>query len=157
MAYSPRLKDKYRSEVVPALMKEFNFKSPMQVPKLEKICLNQGLGIAVSDKKLYKQARKDFSNGDYEASKQNLLILAHRLGVEHWCFKDALWETDDFWYGAITGSSDYHGTGKTGHDLGVNTTDPAQWERLLERTKARVGAYETVDTGRGSGEGGQGE
>jgi predicted metal-dependent phosphoesterase TrpH len=58
---------------------------------------------------------------------------------------------------AITGSSDYHGTGKTGHDLGVNTTDPAQWERLLDRTKARVGAYETVDTGRGSGEGGQGE
>jgi large subunit ribosomal protein L5 len=56
MANSPRLKDKYRSEVVPALMKEFNFKSIMQVPKLEKICLNQGLGIAVSDKKLLEGA-----------------------------------------------------------------------------------------------------
>jgi large subunit ribosomal protein L5 len=56
MANSPRLKDKYRSEVVPALMSEFNFKSIMQVPKLEKICLNQGLGIAVSDKKLLEGA-----------------------------------------------------------------------------------------------------
>jgi large subunit ribosomal protein L5 len=61
MAYSARLKDKYRSEVVPALMKEFNFKSPMQVPKLEKICLNQGLGIAVSDKKLLEGAVQEMS------------------------------------------------------------------------------------------------
>ncbi|MGH8826218.1 MAG: PHP domain-containing protein, partial [Jiangellaceae bacterium] len=34
---------------------------------------------------------------------------------------------------AVTGSSDYHGTGKTGHDLGVNTTAPQQWERLADR------------------------
>jgi large subunit ribosomal protein L5 len=61
MAYSARLKDKYRSDVVPALMKEFNFKSPMQVPKLEKICLNQGLGIAVSDKKLLEGAVQEMS------------------------------------------------------------------------------------------------
>jgi large subunit ribosomal protein L5 len=61
MAYSARLKDKYRSDVVPALMKEFNFKSPMQVPKLEKICLNQGLGIAVSDKKLLEGAVQEMT------------------------------------------------------------------------------------------------
>ncbi|HNY02507.1 MAG TPA: 50S ribosomal protein L5 [Bacteroidales bacterium] len=51
MSYSPRLKDKYLNEVVPALTKQFNYKSPMQVPRINKICLNQGLGIANTDKK----------------------------------------------------------------------------------------------------------
>jgi len=51
MAYTPRLKEKYLKEVVPALMKQFNYKSPMQVPRIEKICLNQGLGIANTDRK----------------------------------------------------------------------------------------------------------
>ena len=51
MDYSPRLKDKYLKEVVPALTKQFNYKSPMQVPRINKICLNQGLGIANTDKK----------------------------------------------------------------------------------------------------------
>ena len=51
MAYTPRLKEKYLTEVVPALMKQFNYKSPMQVPRINKICLNQGLGIANTDRK----------------------------------------------------------------------------------------------------------
>jgi len=51
MEYSPRLKEKYLREVVPALTKQFNYKSPMQVPRINKICLNQGLGIANTDKK----------------------------------------------------------------------------------------------------------
>ena len=38
-------------EVVPALMAQFNYKSPMQVPRILKICINQGLGIAITDKK----------------------------------------------------------------------------------------------------------
>lgn len=50
--YSPRLKDKYRSEVVPALMKRFGYKSIMQVPRLEKISINRGVNGAVADKKL---------------------------------------------------------------------------------------------------------
>lgn len=51
MAYIPRLKEKYLNEVVPALMKQFDYKSPMQVPRINKICLNQGLGIANTDRK----------------------------------------------------------------------------------------------------------
>jgi len=51
MAYTPRLKEKYLKEVVPALTKQFNYKSPMQVPRISKICLNQGLGIANTDRK----------------------------------------------------------------------------------------------------------
>lgn len=50
--YIPRLQKKYREEVVAALMKKFNYKSVMQVPRLVKICLNQGINGAVGDKKL---------------------------------------------------------------------------------------------------------
>ena len=51
MAYIPRLREKYTKEVVPALMAQFSYKSPMQVPKIIKISINQGLGIAITDKK----------------------------------------------------------------------------------------------------------
>lgn len=50
--YTPRLQTKYREEVKSALMKKFNYKSVMQVPRLVKICLNQGINGAVGDKKL---------------------------------------------------------------------------------------------------------
>jgi large subunit ribosomal protein L5 len=50
------LKQEYRERIVPALMKEFVYTSVMQVPKLEKIVLNQGLGIAVADKKIIDMA-----------------------------------------------------------------------------------------------------
>ena len=50
--YTPRLASKYKAEVVPALMKRFGYKSIMQVPKIEKICLNRGVNGAVNDKKL---------------------------------------------------------------------------------------------------------
>ena len=50
--YTPRLADKYSKEVVPALMKKFSYKSIMQAPRLEKICINRGVNGAVTDKKL---------------------------------------------------------------------------------------------------------
>lgn len=50
--YTPRLADKYKKEVVPALFKRFAYKSVMQVPRLQKICLNRGVNGAVNDKKL---------------------------------------------------------------------------------------------------------
>jgi large subunit ribosomal protein L5 len=56
MKYTPNLKSKYREEVVPALMKEFSYKTVMQVPKLEKIVINQGVGQAVADKKMAETA-----------------------------------------------------------------------------------------------------
>jgi large subunit ribosomal protein L5 len=52
MAYVPSLKKLYKEEIVPQLMKEFEYSSVMQVPKLEKICINQGVGEASQDKKL---------------------------------------------------------------------------------------------------------
>ena len=59
--YTPRIKQKYRADVVPALMKKFGYKSIMQVPKLEKICLNRGVNGAVNDKKLVDIAVEELS------------------------------------------------------------------------------------------------
>jgi len=56
MSYQPRLKTKYREEVVAKLKERFGYKTIMQVPKLEKICLSQGVGMATSDKKLVDNA-----------------------------------------------------------------------------------------------------
>src|SRR5947207_1647053 len=59
--YAPRLEKKDHDEVIPALMKKFGYKSIMQAPKLEKICLNRGVNGAVSDKKLVDIAVDELS------------------------------------------------------------------------------------------------
>lgn len=60
MANEVRLQKKYVEQVVPALRKHFNYKSPMQTPKLEKIVLSRGVGDAVNDKKLIDESVKEF-------------------------------------------------------------------------------------------------
>lgn len=57
----PRIKEKYLSEIAPALMEKFQYKSVMQVPKLTKIVLNKGIGAAVADKKLVDQGVEELS------------------------------------------------------------------------------------------------
>lgn len=59
---NPRLADKYKKEVVPALMKKFSYKTIMQAPRLTKICLNRGVNGAVTDKKLIDVAIDELSN-----------------------------------------------------------------------------------------------
>lgn len=61
MSYTPRLKTKYREDIVPKLMEQFGYKSIMQVPKLVKISINQGVGDATQDKKLVDNALKEIS------------------------------------------------------------------------------------------------
>ncbi len=61
MNYQPRLRGQYKSEIVPALMQEFNYKSVMQVPRLLKISLNQGIGAALADKKLIDYGVEEMS------------------------------------------------------------------------------------------------
>lgn len=56
MSYKVSLKNDYQDRIVPALMKEFGYKSVMQVPKLEKITLNMGIGSAIADKKIIEVA-----------------------------------------------------------------------------------------------------
>ncbi len=61
MSYIPRLKNKYKDEAVPALIEKFQYDSAMEVPKIVKICLNQGVGEATSDKKLVDNAIEEMT------------------------------------------------------------------------------------------------
>jgi len=61
MTYTPRLKEKYRAEIIPALTEKFGYKSTMRVPKLTKIVISQGLGVAVADKKIVETAVEELS------------------------------------------------------------------------------------------------
>ncbi len=56
-----RLKDYYLEKVVPALTKEFNYKNPMQVPKMEKIVINMGLGEAIQNVKIIDGAVQELA------------------------------------------------------------------------------------------------
>ena len=61
MDYKPSLKERYNKEIVPALKKEFKYKTVMQVPRLQKIVINQGVGQAVADKKLIEVAQAELT------------------------------------------------------------------------------------------------
>jgi len=56
-----RLKERYRSEIIPALMKEFQYTNVMQVPKLDKVVINMGVGTAVQEPKTLDGAVRDLS------------------------------------------------------------------------------------------------
>ena len=58
---APRLKEKYRKEIIPDMMKEFSYKNIMEVPKVQKIVLNVGLGEAIQNIKLLDAAQKELS------------------------------------------------------------------------------------------------
>ena len=60
--YTPALEIKYKDEIVPALMKEFSYSTIMQVPRLEKIVINQGVGQAIADKKILEYGLKEMSD-----------------------------------------------------------------------------------------------
>jgi len=61
MSYVPRLKTRYKEEIVPNLQKKFEYKNIMQVPKVTKVCINQGLGQAIQDKKILEIALDEMS------------------------------------------------------------------------------------------------
>ena len=61
MSYTPRLREKYSAEIIPALTEKFGYTSVMRVPKLTKIVISQGIGDAVADKKLVDTAVEDLS------------------------------------------------------------------------------------------------
>lgn len=61
MSYVPRLQTQYAEEIVPSLKERFEYKSVMQVPRVTKICLNQGLGKAIADKKIVEYATDEMT------------------------------------------------------------------------------------------------
>ena len=60
--YKAALETKYKDEIVPALMKEFSYSTVMQVPRLQKIVINQGVGQAIADKKILEFGLKEVSD-----------------------------------------------------------------------------------------------
>src|ERR1051325_3343664 len=56
-----RMKERYRSETVPAMMKEFDYKNVMQVPRLDKVVINMGVGTAIQDPKTLDAAVRDMT------------------------------------------------------------------------------------------------
>jgi len=61
MKYIPRLRKKYSEEIAAKLKEQFNYSSSMQTPRLQKICLNQGVGVATADKKAVDVAVKELT------------------------------------------------------------------------------------------------
>src|SRR5207253_1795687 len=75
-----RLKEIYKKEVVPALVKQFGYKSTMQVPRLTKIVLNMGVGEAVADKKILENAVGDMT----KVSGQKPVITKAKKSIAVW-------------------------------------------------------------------------
>ncbi len=61
MSYIPRLKTKYNEEVIAGMKEKFGYKNVMEIPCISKVCLNQGVGVAVNDKKIVDAAVDEMS------------------------------------------------------------------------------------------------
>ncbi len=84
---TPRLRNKYKEEVIPALMKRFGYKSVMQVPQLEKIAINRGVNGAVNDKKLIDIAIDELTtlSGQRAVATNSEIIESNSLFTIHYC------------------------------------------------------------------------
>lgn len=79
-----KLQDHYRKEIVPALQKQFKFKSVMEVPRLTKITLNMGVGEAVADKKIILNAVSDME----KISGQKAIVTVARKSIAGFKIRD---------------------------------------------------------------------
>ncbi|HRI26938.1 MAG TPA: 50S ribosomal protein L5 [Chitinophagales bacterium] len=104
MTYAPRLKQTYRESVVPKLQEQFSYSSVMQVPRLLKICINQGVGAAVADKKMIDNAAKEMTmiTGQKAVTTKARLSISNfklredmPIGVKTTLRGDIMWEFFD--------------------------------------------------------------
>ena len=79
-----RLQEQYRDKIAPELMKQFGYKSPMQVPRLTKITLNMGVGEAATNKKILENATADMA----KVSGQKPLVTKSRVSVASFKIRD---------------------------------------------------------------------
>jgi len=89
--YVPTLKRKYREEVVPAMLKRFSYKNVMQVPRLEKVVVNMGVGEASRDVKLLEAAMRDLAQITGQKprlarAKKSISAFKIRTGMPVGCF-----------------------------------------------------------------------
>jgi large subunit ribosomal protein L5 len=126
MSYTPRLQEKYRSEIVAALTERMGYKNIMQVPKLEKICINQGVGEATTDKKLVDVAIDEMTRITGQKSVSTLskkdisnfkLRKAMPVGVRVTLRGERMYEfLDRFVSTALPAVRDFHGINPKGFD-----------------------------------------
>lgn len=133
---APRLKEKYRTEVVPALMEQFGYGNVHQVPRLEKIVVNMGVGAATQDAKLLENAINDLTiiTGQKPAvtrAKKSIASFKLRQGMPIGCKVtlrgDRMWEFfDRLLSTALPRIRDFRGVsgkafdGRGNYSLGVN-------------------------------------
>ncbi|MCI5057894.1 MAG: 50S ribosomal protein L5 [Flavobacteriales bacterium] len=130
--YTPRLKKKYNDEIVNNLKEKFKFTSVMRVPKIEKICLNQGLGAAVADKRLIEQAVNEMTlitgqKAIATYSKKDISNFKLRkgmpIGVKVTLRGDMMWEfLDRLISVSLPRTRDFKGISRKGFDKSGNYT-----------------------------------
>lgn len=126
MKYTPRLEKFYAETIVPKLMEQFNYGSVMEVPRLVKVCLNQGIGEATQDKKLidiYQQELTKIAGQKAVATKTRVAISNFKLregmaiGVRVTLRKDKMYEfLDRFISVALPRVRDFRGISDRGFD-----------------------------------------
>jgi large subunit ribosomal protein L5 len=132
MAINSRLKNKYKTEVVPALVKKFNYSSTMQVPRIEKIVVNIGVGDASSNAKFIEDSVKELTQITGQKpvitkAKKSIATFKIREGMNIGCkvtlrgqrmfdFYDKLISV------ALPRTRDFRGISKTGFDGRGNYT-----------------------------------
>jgi large subunit ribosomal protein L5 len=130
--YIPRLKEKYVNEVVPKLKEQLGYTNIMQVPTLNKICINQGVGQAVNDKKLIEIANEEITKitgqkSVVALSKKDIANFKLRkgmpIGVKVTLRRERMYEfLDRFISISLPGVRDFQGINSTGFDGRGNYT-----------------------------------
>ena len=128
----PRLKEKYKKEIVPKLMKDLSYSNLMQVPRIKKICLSQGVGSAVSDKKMIDSAAEEMTKiagqkSMVTKSKKDIANFKLRkgmpIGVKTTLRSNRMYEfLDRLISVSITGIRDFQGIKSKGFDGRGNYT-----------------------------------
>ncbi len=122
----PRLKTKYREEVAPALMKKYSYKSPMQIPKIDKIVISVGAGDCKDNQKALDAVIKDISAiaGQHAVPTKARKSVANfklregqTVGVKVTLRQDRMWEfLDRLFNVALPRVRDFHGINPDGFD-----------------------------------------
>ena len=130
--YSPRLHDKYRSQIVPHLKKQFGFKTELEVPRLTKVSINMGLGEAVQNPKLMESAVEEMAaiTGQKPVvtrAKKSIATFKLRqgapIGVAVTLRRDRMWEfVDRLFTLALPRVRDFRGVGTRSFDGRGNYT-----------------------------------
>lgn len=130
--YTPRLKEKYINIVIPELKSSLGYNNVMQVPKLNKICINQGVGQAVNDKKTIEYASEEMTKISGQKSvvalsKKDISNFKLRkgmpIGVKVTLRRDQMYEFLDRLISiSLPGVRDFHGISATGFDGRGNYT-----------------------------------